>query len=87
MADENKIKGAEAKQGAITPADIIAATPAPKRLRVSGFSGSYRGVVFNGGVSETPVPKEIADELAQQFPNATIEEVADEPEKAEKAKK
>ncbi len=87
MADEkNKGNGsAETKQAVITPGDLANSA---RKLRIPGFRGGYRGIVFNdNGVSTEPVPKDIADELALQFPTLTIEEVADEPEKAEKAKK
>lgn len=77
MADENKGKATEAKQGAITPADLTS----PKKLRVAGFSGSYKGIVFESGESLSPVPKDVEDELRAQFPNASIEEVADKPAK------
>ncbi len=49
---------------------------APVHLRVPGFRGSYKGVIFDDdGLSDKPVPVAVADELASQFPGAKSAEV------------
>ena len=73
MADETKTK-----QGAITPADTAGTATPAKRWRVPGFSGSYKNVKFNdNGESDRPVSAEVAAEFRAQFPNVSIEEIAD----------
>jgi hypothetical protein len=61
----------EIKQGVIN-----VAKKTTRYLRIVGFRGVFKSVMFNdNGVSTTPVSEELRSEIRKQWPKAKIEDI------------